>query len=60
MIEGDTTVLSIDTGATSNTTTLRDTIRGLIGGKPLIAAHSHAHSDHTAGDATCSSCRCRS
>ena len=52
VIEGDTTVLSIDTGATSNTTTLRDTIRGLIGGKPLIAAHSHAHSDHTAGDAT--------
>ena len=36
-------------GAT-NTTTLRDTIRGLIGTKPLIVAHSHAHGDHTAGD----------
>jgi hydroxyacylglutathione hydrolase len=52
VIEGDTAALSIDTGATSNTTTLRDTIRGLIGPKPLIAAHSHAHGDHTAGDAS--------
>lgn len=51
VIEGTTKVLSIDTGATS-TTTLRTTIRGLIGNKPLIAAHSHAHGDHTAGDAT--------
>lgn len=52
VIEGDTKALSIDTGATSNTTTLRDTIRGLIGTKPLIAAHSHAHGDHKAGDPT--------
>lgn len=51
VIEGTTTALSIDTGATS-TTTLRTTIRGLIGDKVLIAAHSHAHGDHTAGDAT--------
>jgi glyoxylase-like metal-dependent hydrolase (beta-lactamase superfamily II) len=51
VIEGTTMALSIDTGAT-NTTTLRTTIRGLIGNKPLIAAHSHAHGDHTAGDAT--------
>jgi hydroxyacylglutathione hydrolase len=51
VIEGDTKVLSIDTGATT-TTTLRTTIRGLIGTKQLIAAHSHAHGDHKAGDAT--------
>lgn len=51
VIEGTDKVLSIDTGATS-TTTLRTTIRNLIGTKPLIAAHSHAHGDHTAGDAT--------
>jgi glyoxylase-like metal-dependent hydrolase (beta-lactamase superfamily II) len=51
VIEGTEKVLSIDTGATS-TTTLRTTIRNLIGNKPLIAAHSHAHGDHTAGDAT--------
>ena len=51
VIEGDTKALSIDTGATT-TTTLRTTIRGLIGTKQLIAAHSHAHGDHKAGDST--------
>jgi hydroxyacylglutathione hydrolase len=51
LIEGNTTALLIDSGATS-TTTLRETVRGLIGGKPLIVAHSHAHGDHTAGDTT--------
>ena len=51
VIEGDTKALSIDTGATT-TTTLRTTIRGLIGNKQLIAAHSHAHGDHKAGDST--------
>lgn len=51
VIEGTDKALAIDTGAT-NTTTLRTTIRGLIGNKQLIAAHSHAHGDHTAGDAT--------
>jgi glyoxylase-like metal-dependent hydrolase (beta-lactamase superfamily II) len=49
VIEGSTTALVIDTGATS-TVTLRDTIRGLVGTKQVIAAHSHAHGDHTAGD----------
>src|SRR4051812_10494476 len=49
VIEGTTTALVIDTGATS-TVTLRDTIRGLVGTKQVIAAHSHAHGDHTAGD----------
>jgi len=51
VIEGDTKALSIDTGATT-TTTLRTTIRGLIGTRQLIAAHSHAHGDHKAGDST--------
>jgi hydroxyacylglutathione hydrolase len=46
---GTQSALSLDTGAT-NTPTLRDTIRSLIGGKPLIAAHSHAHGDHIASD----------
>jgi len=51
IIEGTTKVLMIDSGATT-TTTLRDTVRGLIGAKQLIVAHSHAHGDHTAGDTT--------
>jgi hydroxyacylglutathione hydrolase len=51
LIEGATTALLIDSGGTT-TTALRDTVRGLIGTKPLIVAHSHAHGDHTAGDAT--------
>lgn len=46
---GTQSALSLDTGAT-NTPTLRDTIRSLIGNKPLLAAHSHAHGDHTASD----------
>jgi glyoxylase-like metal-dependent hydrolase (beta-lactamase superfamily II) len=32
-------------------TTLRNTVRGLVGAKPLLAAHSHSHGDHVAGDA---------
>jgi glyoxylase-like metal-dependent hydrolase (beta-lactamase superfamily II) len=51
VIEGDTRVLVIDSGAT-NTTTLRTTIRGLVGAKPIVVAHSHAHGDHRAGDPT--------
>ncbi len=50
LIEGSTKALLIDSGATT-TATLRDTVRGLIGTKQLIVAHSHAHGDHTAGDA---------
>ncbi len=52
VIEGTTSALMIDSGATNNTTTLRDTVRGLIGTKALIVAHSHAHGDHVAGDAS--------
>jgi hydroxyacylglutathione hydrolase len=51
LIEGSTKALLIDSGAT-NTTTLRTTVRGLIGTKQLIVAHSHGHGDHRAGDAT--------
>lgn len=50
VIEGGTSALMIDTGATNTTTTLRDTVRGLVGTKPLVVAHSHAHGDHVAGD----------
>ena len=46
---GDRTALSLDTGATPSST-LRDTIQGLIGSRPLIAAHSHGHGDHKASD----------
>lgn len=49
VIQGTTKALAIDTGATT-TTTLRDTIRGLVGTKQLIVAHSHGHGDHVASD----------
>jgi len=48
---GDQSALMLDTGATT-TTTLRDTVLPLVGGKPLLVAHSHNHGDHTAGDST--------
>lgn len=51
VLQGTTKALAIDSGATS-TTTLRTTIRNLVGTKQLIVAHSHAHGDHRAGDAT--------
>ncbi len=50
VLQGTTSALVLDTGATT-TITLRDTVRGLIGTKPLTVAHSHAHGDHVAGDA---------
>ena len=50
VLVGTTSALMLDTGGT-NTVTLRDTVRGLIGTKPLLVAHSHAHGDHTASDA---------
>jgi len=49
LLIGTQSALSLDTGAT-DTATLRDTIKGLIGDKPLIVAHSHAHGDHIASD----------
>ncbi len=48
---GTDSALMLDTGATTSTT-LRDTVLSLVGGKPLLVAHSHNHSDHTAGDGT--------
>lgn len=52
VIEGTTTALMIDSGATNTTTTLRNTVRALIGTKQLVVAHSHGHGDHVAGDAS--------
>jgi len=46
---GTRSALSLDTGAT-DTPGLRDAIRNLIGDKPLLVAHSHAHVDHIASD----------
>ena len=51
VLQGTTSAFVLDTGATS-TTTLRTTVRGLIGGKPVLVAHSHHHGDHYAGDTT--------
>jgi hydroxyacylglutathione hydrolase len=51
VLQGTQSALVFDTGAT-NTTTLRTTVRGLIGSVPLLVAHTHAHGDHTAGDST--------
>ena len=47
---GATSALVLDTGGTS-TAALRDRVRALVGSKPLLAAHSHHHGDHYAGDA---------
>jgi len=49
VIQGQTSALVIDSGAT-NTVTLRDQVRTLVGTKQVIVAHSHAHGDHVAGD----------
>ncbi len=50
VLAGSQKALVLDTGAT-NTTTLRDTVRSLVGAsKELIVAHSHAHGDHVASD----------
>jgi len=48
---GTNRALLLDTGDTTSTA-LRTTVQGLIGGKPLLVAHTHAHSDHTRGDGT--------
>lgn len=49
LLQGTQAALVLDTGATT-TTTLRDTVRGLIGARTLYVAHSHAHGDHVASD----------
>jgi glyoxylase-like metal-dependent hydrolase (beta-lactamase superfamily II) len=50
VLVGATSALVLDTGATT-TATLRNTVRGLVGTRALIVAHSHHHGDHVAGDA---------
>jgi hydroxyacylglutathione hydrolase len=50
VLAGSHSALVLDTGAT-NTVTLRDTARSLIGARQMIVAHSHAHGDHAASDA---------
>jgi hydroxyacylglutathione hydrolase len=49
VLVGTTSALVLDTGATA-TPALRDTVRGLVGARPLLAAHSHHHGDHYVGD----------
>ncbi len=51
VLAGTERALVLDSGATSSTT-LRTTVRGLIGSLPLTVAHSHGHGDHVAGDGT--------
>jgi len=51
LLIGTQSALMLDTGATS-TVKLRDTVASLVGTKPLLVAHTHAHGDHTAGDST--------
>ena len=49
VLQGATAALLVDTGALT-TTTVRDTVRDLVGTRTLIVTHSHAHGDHTASD----------
>lgn len=51
VLQGTQQALVLDTGDLTSTT-LRTTVRGLIGNAPLTVAHSHAHGDHTKGDDT--------
>jgi hydroxyacylglutathione hydrolase len=48
---GAQSALVLDSGAT-NSTTLREAIKPLVGSRAVLVAHSHAHGDHVAGDAT--------
>jgi glyoxylase-like metal-dependent hydrolase (beta-lactamase superfamily II) len=51
VLVGTDRALLLDTGDTTSTA-LRTAVQGLIGGKPLLVAHTHAHGDHTRGDGT--------
>jgi len=51
VLAGTQRALLLDSGDLTSTT-LRTTVRGLIGNLPLTVAHSHAHGDHIKGDAT--------
>ncbi|MDB4965318.1 MAG: beta-lactamase domain protein, partial [Myxococcales bacterium] len=50
LLLGTTSALLLDTGAT-NTSAIHDRVMQLIGARPLLVAHSHAHGDHVASDA---------
>jgi len=50
LLLGADRALLLDTGATASAG-LRDTIAPLVGSRPLLVAHSHAHGDHVASDA---------
>jgi glyoxylase-like metal-dependent hydrolase (beta-lactamase superfamily II) len=49
LLIGTRSAMLLDTGATTSVA-IRDKVASLIGGKPLLAAHSHAHGDHVASD----------
>jgi glyoxylase-like metal-dependent hydrolase (beta-lactamase superfamily II) len=53
LLVGDEKALLFDTGAmsTDGQEPLLARVRGIIGSKPLLVAHSHNHSDHYSGDA---------
>lgn len=49
LLIGTRSALLLDTGAT-DTPAVRDAVKGLIGARPLLVAHSHGHGDHIASD----------
>ena len=48
---GSQSALMLDSGATSSVA-VQAAVTALVGTKPLVVAHSHAHGDHVAGDTT--------
>jgi glyoxylase-like metal-dependent hydrolase (beta-lactamase superfamily II) len=50
VLVGATSALVLDSGGTT-TPALRERVRGIVGARPLLVAHSHHHGDHVAGDA---------
>jgi hydroxyacylglutathione hydrolase len=49
VLVGTARALVLDTGDL-DTPTIRDTARSLVGGLPMLVAHTHAHRDHTRSD----------
>jgi hydroxyacylglutathione hydrolase len=49
LLIGTRSALLLDTGAT-NTPAIHDRVAQLVGARPLVVAHSHAHGDHVASD----------
>ena len=52
VLVGDERALLLDTGATKNASDfpLYESVRSLIGDKPLLVVHSHGHRDHRSAD----------